>query len=475
MREHAASRGGGPAVSFERMALRLLFVAFAVRAALVPAQDDTFWSLRAGADIWRTGRAPLVDAYSFTAAGAPWPDHEWLWQALLHACHHAGGMPLATAAGAAVILLGVWLVQRLTVGPPLRRFALLAAGLGLGSCVWALRPHLCTLLGLAALAWLLARGRAWPIPPLFWLWANVHGGVALGGLVLSAATAAAVARWQWQGAPEDRRRALALLAALPAAALATAGTPLGFGIFRFVWTSTARLQAAGITEWRPALPGDPVGAACWAAAGAFVTLLVWRRRALAAAPWATWALAAGALALLPPALHIVRNVAPFMMLAVPAASHILGHGGGGGGRSDHPRINVALLVGACAAAVAVVAVAYAGPARWLGWRPLSPAAVAAVRACPGPLYNRYNEGGQLIWAVPERRVFVDSRQDPYPLPFLLEAIAVEHGERPYRPVFDRWGIRCAFLPAGSPLAAVLGRDGWVTGFRDESWAILGAP
>ncbi len=72
-------------ISFADMAVGMLFVAFAVLAALMPAQNDTFWHLRAGADIWRTGEVPRVDHYSHTFAGAPWPDHEWLAQALMFA------------------------------------------------------------------------------------------------------------------------------------------------------------------------------------------------------------------------------------------------------------------------------------------------------------------------------------------------------------------------------------------------------
>ena len=72
-------------ISFADMAVGMLFVAFALCAALMPAQNDTFWHLRAGADIWRTGQIPRIDNYSFTFVGAPWPDHEWLAQALMFA------------------------------------------------------------------------------------------------------------------------------------------------------------------------------------------------------------------------------------------------------------------------------------------------------------------------------------------------------------------------------------------------------
>ena len=98
-----------------------------------------------------------------------------------------------------------------------------------------------------------------------------------------------------------------------------------------------------------------------------------------------------------------------------------------------------------------------------------------MRGCQGPLYNDYDSGGDLIWFLPERPVFVDNRQDPYPLPFLLEHIAVERGQKPYRPLFDRWGIRCAFLPADGRTTKRLVADGWTQRFRDKRWAVLAAP
>src|SRR5262249_33904334 len=120
--------------------------------------------------------------------------------------------------------------------------------LPLASLVWALRPQILTLLGLAALVTLLARERFAAVPLLFLAWANAHGGVAFGGVVLVAAFVTALLRAR-SGDERDRRRALRLAATLPLSALATAATPLGFGIFRFVFESEARLRAAHIREW----------------------------------------------------------------------------------------------------------------------------------------------------------------------------------------------------------------------------------
>jgi len=199
-----------PGISFEGMIVGLLFVVVALRACLMAAHADTYWQLRAGQDIWTTGHIPLTDTYSYTAAGRAWPNHEWLWQALVYPLFRVGGMPLVTAGGALVVVATLALVYRLMVGAVSVRFALLLLALPLASLVWALRPQILTLLGLAALVTLLARERFAPVPLLFLAWANAHGGVAFGGVVLFAAFLAALlrcrsARWR----PPPRRSASA--------------------------------------------------------------------------------------------------------------------------------------------------------------------------------------------------------------------------------------------------------------------------
>jgi hypothetical protein len=479
----ATPKAGG--LSFERMAIGLLFVALVFRALLMPAQSDTFWLLRDGLQIWRTHEIPRFDSYSFTAAGAPYTDHEWLSEVLLAFGHRWGGMPGMELVAAAAIVGALMLVYRLMVGPLLTRFVILAATLSLSSCVWALRPMVFTLFCVGLLAWLLVRERYRYVPPLFLLWANAHGGVVLGGVLLAAAAATALVRWRVRGEAEDRRRLLALAVVLPLAGVATLLTPLGRHLFGYVIETAGRGHALQITEWDPTLPTDVLGALFWVVALGFWVTLVLRRRALATATWGDWVLVAGAVLLFPIAVRSLRNVSPFLMLAGPAASRLLGptfrfrlsraNTTARPASPDNPALNLTLLVGATVAALAVLAAGWRSGAGPLDWHPVSGEALGALRGCSGPLYNDYESGGYLIWFAPERPVFVDNRQDPYPLPFLLEHIAVERGQQPYRSLFDRWGIRCAFLPAGGKITKRLVTDGWTTHFRDDRWAVLAAP
>lgn len=474
-------------LSFDRLAIGLLFVAVAFRALLLPAQNDTYWHLRAGADIWRTGHAPLVDTYSFTAAGLRWPDHEWLWQLFLYGCHRLGGMPLCNLAAATCVVATVAIVYRLTVGPRVTRFILLMVVLVPASCAWALRPQIVTLLALCALVGWLARDRYRPIPFLFLVWANLHGGVMLGGIVLVGALLSALWRWwRWRRAA-DRRRLGWLALVIPLSGVATCATPLGLSLFRFVREGTSQAQIAWITEWQPTLPNGWLGGAFWLVALAFAALCIGRRRALLDGPtdgWADWVLVAATCALFPLACRSLRNIAPCLMLAAPAASRLLGvdfhfrvwwRRADRRSTPDHPRLNAALLAVAGAGAAGIVAVAWATAAAPLDWRPIGGAAQSAVRACDGPLYNRYDEGGYLIWFTPEKKVFIDSRHDPYPLAFQQQAIAVQNGEQPYQPLFARWGIGCAFLPQDAALVGALQTAGWSTRYRDAKWAVLTAP
>ncbi|HVV50755.1 MAG TPA: hypothetical protein VHO06_13910, partial [Polyangia bacterium] len=86
----------------------------------------------------------------------------------------------------------------------------------------------------------------------------------------------------------------------------------------------------------------------------------------------------------------------------------------------------------------------------------------------------YGDGGALVWFAPQRLDFIDGRQDPFPLPLLRESFEVEQGG-PYRPLFDRFGVRCAFVPARAKIAAALGADGWRAVYADADWSVLAAP
>ena len=454
----------------ERFAMALLFVGLAVSACLIPAQSDTWWQLRTGEEMWRSGSVMLHDEFTHTVPGRRWPNHEWLTQTIFYGVYLAGGLPLLTFLCASLVTLAWWIVSRLTPGPMLVRVALVGFGAVMSSPAWCLRPQVVTLTMCAAtLAMLVRRRHLWWLPALFLLWANLHGAVALGGVIVMAA---------WIATAIHDRRSLAAFTLIGALCLvATAATPLGVSLWMEVPHSLQRLHDYGVIEWRSPSLRNPLDLPFWSVAAAVASLAVVNRRSVMQSfEVSTLVLSSAFLFLL--ATRSLRNVAPFVICATPTLGALISQTiGARPGRIESARklrLNAITFAAVAAAAVLFVAIAWTKPLPRLGWQPLSPAAIAAIDSCPGRLYNRYDEGGYLIWFVRHRKVFMDSRQDPFPRELVLGHIELERTGN-YRAMFGRFDIGCALSPAGSPLANALERDGWTATAAGGSWRVYRRP
>ena len=449
--------------SSDALAIGFVFVGIATLACLSPVQSDTWWLLRAGQDIWLQHHIPLTDSYSHTAAGLYWPNHEWLAEALFYGAYVLGGFPLLTL-GCAAAIVGAWTLSwRLTSGVFETRFLLFAGAIVSATSAWAVRPQAFTLFMFTLLCALLVwRSYRW-VPVLFLVWANLHGAVALGFLAVGAAGLARVI--------EERRLPWNLTAAGAGAVLATLITPLGLGLWTFIPESMARSRVNQLIEWQP--PAfDVVHVPFWFLAIALPLAAVWWRRKLEGR---TLVLVLISLAVLPFATRALRNVAVFMLVGVPAMTALLAPSAPHGPRKrfgEREGVNAVLLAAVSLVAATIVTSLWRLPSARLGWEPIQPDAVSAIRSCAAPLYNIYDDGGVLIWFVPERRVFIDNRQDPYPLEVLSAAHTVETDGR-YDTLFKKFAIGCAAVPAESPVAARLRADGaWSQAYGDASWAVF---
>ena len=144
----------------------------------------------------------------------------------------------------AIAVTAAWLlVWRLTPGSPRSKFLLTSVAVVSASTIWSPRPQVLSLLLLAVTVSLLRRQRYVWLPMVFLLWANLHGAVVMGLLVLAAALAAA--------AVENRQHARALAIAFACCLLATVATPLGLGFWTEIPRSLGRIRQLGIAEWAP--------------------------------------------------------------------------------------------------------------------------------------------------------------------------------------------------------------------------------
>jgi hypothetical protein len=92
---------------------------------------------------------------------------------------------------------------------------------------------------------------------------------------------------------------------------------------------------------------------------------------------------------------------------------------------------------------------------------------------PGRLFNSYNWGAYLLWALPEYPVFVDGRTDLYNDEVIGEWLRVARAEEGWQETLDRWEVRLILLEPSTPLVYRLEVSGWKKLYSDEVAVVYG--
>ena len=240
------------------------------------ADNDLWGHVLFGRDMLARGAVGRVDTYSYTVAGQPWVNHEWLSQGILGAVFQWAGSPglliLKFVIATLTFLLLFSRIRRRSATPyiwgsvGLLAVAVLARG-------FAIRPQIFTYCGAALTLWLIDRyrdgGKAalWCFPLLFVVWANLHGGFILGLGILGFFAGADLFRGgasAWQPS-----------AAMIASVAVTALNPHGPRLLLYIWNELSR--AHPITEWQRAAPSDVAQFVFFAMCVALVATLPLRR------------------------------------------------------------------------------------------------------------------------------------------------------------------------------------------------------
>jgi hypothetical protein len=240
------------------LAPTIVFIATAIDRSFL---TDFWHHLARGRAIAEHGQIVNQDIFTYTVAGQPFQDNNWLTQLLYYWLYQNGGLNLVVVVNSAtlavVVGILVWLCRRASGAPILASAMGILAFLGMWQ-ILIIRPQTFSLLLFVVLYALLlnADRRRWLLsfPPLIMaLWVNLHGGFPIGLVLVGAFLAAAAlqgyinyGRHCWRDG-----HLWALATCLVLCVLATSVNPYGWNIYRYVVTTSSTAAQRRIDEWVP--------------------------------------------------------------------------------------------------------------------------------------------------------------------------------------------------------------------------------
>jgi hypothetical protein len=461
---------------------------FAIAARGV-TDPDVWWHLRTGQLILHDHAVPHVDPFSFTRFGQPWVNHEWLSDVLLYSVYRIAGWA-GLIAGFGMLTSATFLLVFLRC-PGRPYVAALVTIWGAAACAptWGVRPQMLSLFLASVFLLILEKSYEsprwlWWTVPLTLLWVNLHAeyalGIALLGLFLFGdGLDVAFGFADWSGTrPRLRQLALVIAACLAVVPL----NPNGTRMYRYpLETLRSPAMQSYIDEW-----SSPNFHQMKHLPLMFMLLAI-----MVAIPWSGRRLRPRELLLLlvmtAAALHSIRHVAIFALVATPILSGlVLGclEKCGVGRRlasldqqTGHRRLALnalALLAFVGFTVVRVQTVLQGQPQLEAQRFPAAAVSFLAAQHPPGPLLNHYDWGGYLIWKLyPQYQVYVDGRADLYGDSFLHDRAASFYLTNDWRATIERWQIKTVLLPPQAPLANALRlSDGWKQIYGDTQAVIL---
>src|SRR3989344_545159 len=507
--------------SFIALSLTLAFL-LTLRS---PRDPDLGWHLRNGEDILKFG-VPRGDSYSYTMPGYPWISHERLTDVLLYLGSHYWGLLFLVVLFALIAVAAYLLASRVSrVSWPATVLTTLIAIL-VAYPIVGVRPQLITLLGLAAILWILFRWREKPenklifwLIPLMLIWVNLHGGFMAGLILMGAFGVFELAKYIWkrsgrhpklqnchpgstgQGPSSDSgsrpgfqiesgmTKGAGFLSAKELWQLVWVGllsgavtlvNPYTWRVYEeFVRTVFNDLVKSNISEWLPVDLGSVNGfnLLIYAILLAIFVLMSWRKMdgtkifigivffVISISSW--------------------RNMPLFPLVALPllgdAVAVLLPAGIRYYTRSVW--IGFALLIG----------VGYYGYVQSLSVVPLSTNQESLFRAAgypvgavqyikehhlPGNLFNEYGWGGYLIWQLPEKPVFIDGRMAIWQTPtqnLFKEYTSLSVEDEPTTAILNKYKADLILIKKQSQFAQYFLRnsDGWEALYQDNNCWLFG--
>lgn len=446
----------------------LVLTLFVVQRSTRPlGAGDLYWQLRAGQTIIDTGVIPDTETYSYTNPGAPWNNHEWLYEAALAAWHRATGwlglrfLVLILIGATVLAVIWPWLRTRKLC------FALLQACVAIALIGYKIIPAPQTLAMLMFFVGyrlflredLLTDMRRWVGLCLFML---LFGNLTAESLMFVPFLFADQLARLWNQ-PRRWPRALVWLA-LPCALLTV--SPPQSSILEYVLMRGQSVNAEFARLWEPPLVissfGQSLGWAIIAGYVGFVGTRAWRARAFPRDA------VIGITAVLG-AVLFQRNL---FLLLVPMEQMLLAWSRRETRKDPRP---IAMLAAASLLAATCYTLNWlprhgavlAMPGYWK--RHINPAAnpvgcLGAVQQLPegSRVFTNHLWASFLIDQARNTRIFVDGRNREYPLAVHRAAFQIERG-----------GAEALRLLDASGTQWVLADPGWLSRVPDSLWQMQG--
>ena len=454
-----------------------LFVVLGLAFLLPVNPNDFWWYVRIGRDTLASGEIPMVDTFSSTRAGSPVVYHSWLSSIIFWRFFKTGGISLVVLLrglmiGAAYTLL--WLfAHRMGAGARLATILTLAAALS-GSNNWAVRPQIFTYLLFLITLWVLwdwhegKKNAPWFLPVLSLLWVNIHGSFALFFLLGGVSFIF--------GRGDRRALAIAMGAAMVVALL----NPRGWQAWTYVFDMlSAPSNQLFSKEWLPPLNNN------WQTNLFFLWMLLFplavahSSRRLDRFEWVLFLLF-GILA-----FSGLRYVIWEIFILVILSAALLAEFGNRWldkpDRKGIPAIDISLSV-----LFLLLSFVFFPSVRFALWKDTAPSIysntpieaaqwLSSHPELPGPLWADLAFSSYLVFALPERPVWIDTRFEVYPVEHWQKFKAIDSARWDWQTLLDEAGANLLMISRASQpelLGALEKSTTWCDVYQDEQAVIF---
>jgi len=463
------------------MAALLVVVTVATRGRL--SDPDMWWHLKAGERIVQTGTVPHSDEFSYTAAGRTWIAQEWLAEVSIYGAYRAGGysglMGWLLIASTVLVLSG-FLLCTLYSGNVKIGF------LG-GLVIWvfstvglAVRPHMLGFLLFDCELLILQMGKEknarwfYALPPLFALWINLHSSFIFGLAVLAVMIGCSFAEFTFGAVTAQRwpwRTTKTLLWCTGVSILALLVNPIGA---KLLWYPVEvmlhqPLNLGFIAEWQQPDFGSVRGVILLGGAAVIILVLLLRSVRIRLEEL----LLVGVLFYF--AIRHVRMEFLFGIVAAPILCRLLADAWDRyAPERDRIAPNAFLIAVAAVATVVAFPSSHTLAEQVERANPVQALAFIRQAGLSGRLLNDYAYGGYLIWAAPERRVFIDGRADLYePAGVLADYMRFMSLDADPQLLLTKYDIGYCLFSRDQPIVHVMPLlPGWSQVYSDEQAVVF---